>query len=84
MDPIQEWSPTDEIVELFVEAEYQLRLCITDIKTAIRCRRAFLKHYSYDEPSDMFLDDIRENWKLKGELRRQIFVLHLKHGNIWN
>jgi len=80
---IENWPPTDPIMEEWIELEFHLKHCIQDIKTNIRCRREFLKHYTYEEPSDLFLDSIRENWKLKWSLRKQLFKLRLQHGDIW-
>ncbi len=67
-----DWPPEDPLEEELIELEFELKHCIEDIKTSIGCRREFLKHYKYDEPSDMFIDDIRSNLKLKRQQRSQI------------
>lgn len=75
-----DWPPENPLEEELINLEYDILSCKRQIKTLISCRKEVLK---YDSEVDCFIDEIQKKLKLKSKLRKQLFVFHLEHGQVF-
>ncbi len=76
-----DWPPENPLEEELIELECELKSCEQHIETLMSCRKQILEFTEHD--TDLFLDEIQTQQKLKKKLNKQLFVFHLKNGQVF-